>query len=272
MARQNFVGLVISQGKMSKTVKVRVQGKVYDRRIDKEVITRKDFLVHDEGNICKEGDIVRIEHIPKRSKRKAFAIAEIKANKGQEFELYDSMARQRVQDEAKQRLEEFVKRKEEFQNTISQLDDLRRLDQLVIEAQKLATMQFDKVTTEGGVEQTSEEQQAKEKNIDQEQKFLLEEIEKIKQKYNIVSYPNTEEILPLKLDAVEKSVEEGELEKRMANIQHILTELMTDKYTWYREKVINEKGKGRTDLPKNTLKNILRKYVLNINNECPVPL
>lgn len=83
MARQNFIGVVLTQGKMAKTVKVRVQGKVFDKRIGKEILTRKDFLVHDEGDICKEGDLVRIESIPKRSKRKAFAIAEIKVNKGQ---------------------------------------------------------------------------------------------------------------------------------------------------------------------------------------------
>lgn len=69
MARQNFVGVVISQGKMTKTVKVRVQGRVYDKRVDKEILTRKDYLVHDEGSICKEGDIVRIESIPKISKK-----------------------------------------------------------------------------------------------------------------------------------------------------------------------------------------------------------
>ena len=67
MAKQNFIGLVVSQGKMAKTVKVRVQRKVYDTRIHKEVIKRKDYLVHDEGNLCKEGDVVRIESIPKLS-------------------------------------------------------------------------------------------------------------------------------------------------------------------------------------------------------------
>ena len=79
--------------KNDKTVKVRVQGRVYDKRVDKEILTRKDYLVHDEGSICKEGDIVRIESIPKISKRKAFAIAEIKVNKGQQFAAYEEMAK-----------------------------------------------------------------------------------------------------------------------------------------------------------------------------------
>ena len=81
---------------MTKTVKVRVQGRVYDKRVDKEILTRKDYLVHDEGSICKEGDIVRIESIPKISKRKAFAIAEIKVNKGQQFAAYEEMAKNKL--------------------------------------------------------------------------------------------------------------------------------------------------------------------------------
>ena len=61
-----------------KTVKVRVQGRVYDKRVDKEILTRKDYLVHDEGSICKEGDIVRIESIPKISKEKLLLLPKLK--------------------------------------------------------------------------------------------------------------------------------------------------------------------------------------------------
>ena len=58
MARQNFVGLVVSQGKMQKTVKVRVESKVFNKKINKELFHRKDYLVHDEGGISREGRCV----------------------------------------------------------------------------------------------------------------------------------------------------------------------------------------------------------------------
>lgn len=211
MARQNFVGLVVSQGKMSKTVKVRVQGKIYDRRIDKEVITRKDFLVHDEGEICKEGDIVRIEHlIPKISKRKAYAIAEIKVNKGQQFELYDSMAKTRLQQENKSKVQDFVKQKEVFQKTVNQLEDLRKLDQLVSKAQEIANKQFE----EGASSTTGEDQEK-----------LLKEIEAIKVKYNITSYPTPQEIVKLEINQLDKSIKGDEFLKRSQNIQFMLSEI-----------------------------------------------
>jgi len=38
---------------------------------------RKDYLVHDEGELCSMGDIVRIEACRPLSARKHFAIAEI---------------------------------------------------------------------------------------------------------------------------------------------------------------------------------------------------
>ena len=99
---------------MLKTVKVRVQTKAYDTKVHKEVIKRKDYLVHDEGNLCKEGDIVRIQAIPKISARKYFAIADIKINKGQQFALYESLAKEKVAKEATEKIEQFL---EEEKNT-----------------------------------------------------------------------------------------------------------------------------------------------------------
>lgn len=49
---------------------------------------RKDFLVHDEGELTREGDIVRIESTRPISTRKNFAVAEIKNPKGRIFEKY----------------------------------------------------------------------------------------------------------------------------------------------------------------------------------------
>ncbi|CDK25757.1 unnamed protein product [Kuraishia capsulata CBS 1993] len=110
MARQNFVGYVISQGKMDKTIKVRVLQKYYDAKVHKDLFKRKDFLVHDEGNICKEGDLVRIEATRPLSSRKFFAVAEIKRNIGQQFAKYAEEAKQRVSEEEQLKTREFLER------------------------------------------------------------------------------------------------------------------------------------------------------------------
>lgn len=111
MARQNFLGLVVSQGKMQKTVKVRVETKVFNKRINKELFQRKDYLVHDEGEISREGDLVRIEATRPLSKGKFFAIAEIIKNKGQQFALYESQAKLNVAKEENSKTQEFLQRR-----------------------------------------------------------------------------------------------------------------------------------------------------------------
>ncbi|AET37892.1 mitochondrial 37S ribosomal protein uS17m Ecym_2140 [Eremothecium cymbalariae DBVPG len=111
MARQNFVGLVVSQGKMQKTVKVRVENKVFNKRINKEMFNRKDYLVHDEGEVSREGDLVRIEATRPLSKRKFFSIAEIIRNKGQQFAVFQSQAKVSVASEEAEKTKEFLDRR-----------------------------------------------------------------------------------------------------------------------------------------------------------------
>lgn len=245
MAKLNLVGLVVSQGKMAKTVKVRVQGKAYDKTIHKEVIKRKDYLVHDEGSLCKEGDIVRIESIPRISARKTFAIAEIKVNKGQQFALYESVAKERVAQEETQKLQEFVQKRKEFESTITQIEDLKKLDQIASTFQSEVS------------------------NTDREQ--LLLEINRIKQKYNISSWPFTEPVL--KLDINEAEQELSEIDIRKNNFNSIYETIMTDEYTQDRNRILSQlTSTPLENLQKHTQKNILRKYILNPKNELPVPI
>lgn len=245
MARQNFVGLVVSQGRMNKTVKVRVQGKVYDRRIDKEVIRRKDFLVHDEGNISKEGDIVRIEAIPKMSKRKAFAIAEIKVNKGQQFAQYEDLAKERIKQEDEFEAKRFIENKENFKNIITQLEDLRKLDQLS--------------------HQITSGDEAAESNYQN----LINEVNSIKAKYNIKSWPSTDPIIDLELN---EPVYTSETEKRVFHMKDILDKVMNDsKYAELKVKILSDKFQNRPidDIQKSVQKNVLRKYFMDERNELP---
>lgn len=245
MARQKFVGLVVSQGRMNKTVKVRVQGKVYDRRIDKEVIRRKDFLVHDEGNISKEGDVVRIEAIPKISKRKAFAIAEIKINKGQQFAQYEDLAKQRIKQEDELEAKKFIENKEKFKSIVTQLEDLKRLDQLSYQI------------TSG-----DEETEANYQN-------LINEVNSIKAKYNIKSWPSTDPIIDLELN---EPVYTSEIEKRVYHMNDILDKVMNDsKYSELKVKILSDKFQNRPidEIQRSVQKNVLRKYFMHEKNELP---
>lgn len=244
MARQNFVGLVVSQGKMTKTVKVRVQTKGYDTRVHKEVIKRKDYLVHDEGNLVKEGDIVRIEAIPKISARKYFAIAEIKVNKGQQFALYEQLAQEKVAEEGKQKIQHFLLKRVQLQDTITQIEDLRALDRI--------SSQF----------QTDP-------SADRE--ALLAEIDRIKTKYDIKSWPSTEPVVDLQVNEAAKDL--TVLENRVENIKPIVAKLMSDEYRAERERILVQLTRTPVaDLKPFTQKNILRKYVLDARNPVSVQL
>lgn len=244
MARQNFIGLVVSQGKMNKTVKVRVQTKAYDTKVHKEVIQRKDYLVHDEGNLCKEGDIVRIETIPKISSRKYFAIAEIKVNKGQQFALYETLAKEKVAEEEKLKISEFLQKRQEFESTILKVEDLKTLDRI--------TKSF----------QT---------NPEADRKALLDQISEIKQKYGITSWPSTEPVLPLEIN--ERARDLNVLENRVTHIKQILEKFMSAEYEAKRHEILSQLSKTSIDLIKpHTAKNLLRKYVLDPQNEVPFSL
>lgn len=141
MARLNFLGFVISQGKMEKTIKVRILQKKFDRKVQKYFLQKKDYLVHDEGNICREGDLVRIEQTRPLSARKFFAVAEIKKNKGQQFATYQKEAKANVQKEEREKsslLEQKRTLYEKFSDNslyedLSSVQDLRRKENLTEE-------------------------------------------------------------------------------------------------------------------------------------------
>ena len=71
--RRTLVGTVVSD-KMDKTVVVRVERLVQDRRYEKYDRRYSRFMAHDESNACGVGDRVRIiEHRPV-SKRKRWKV------------------------------------------------------------------------------------------------------------------------------------------------------------------------------------------------------
>ena len=77
MPKKEFKGVVISAGKMDKTVKVAVERMFKHPRYHKYVRKTKKYLVHDPENKCKEGDIVIIREGRPFSKLKRFYVAKI---------------------------------------------------------------------------------------------------------------------------------------------------------------------------------------------------
>ncbi|MBN1484964.1 MAG: 30S ribosomal protein S17 [Chloroflexia bacterium] len=76
MGRKSMVGRVVSD-KMDKTVVVEIE---YRRRhpLYKKVVRHwRRFMAHDEGNLCREGDVVRIVESRPLSRHKRWRVAEI---------------------------------------------------------------------------------------------------------------------------------------------------------------------------------------------------
>ncbi len=74
--RKQRVGRVLSS-KMEKTIVVEVTRHVQHPLYRRVVLRRKKFYAHDEGNQCREGDVVRIEETRPLSKRKRWRLVEV---------------------------------------------------------------------------------------------------------------------------------------------------------------------------------------------------
>lgn len=233
MARQNFVGIVVSQGKMQKTVKVRVERKVFNKRINKELLSRKDYLVHDENEISKEGDMVRIESTRPLSKWKSFAIAEILKNKGQQFAHFESMAKTDVYKEETMKSKEFLdKRQKQTEMDSNMIKDIRSL-QMIYNQNK-----------DGN-------------SLSAEQ---MEQLQNIKTKYSIEEFsPNSlKKLLNLNLMDIESDLETQR--DKIDIIQKNLEVLLKDdakSFDFLKDHGVEDPNA----LQKNIRKNLIRKYL-----------
>lgn len=73
MPRRVMQGVVVSD-KMDKTVVVKVERRVMHPLYKKFVRRSKRYLAHDEGNVGKVGDVVRIRECRPLSKRKCWEV------------------------------------------------------------------------------------------------------------------------------------------------------------------------------------------------------
>lgn len=239
MARLNFLGYVISQGKMEKTIKVRILQKKFDKKVQKHFLQKKDYLVHDEGNICREGDLVRIEQTRPLSATKYFAVAEIKKNKGQQFATYQKEAKQQVKDEEIRKLLAVNTKKEILNKNLGETlyKDMNYIKEL-----------------KDGVALTDEQ---------------TKKIEEIKEKYNLTNVEKNE-----KKEFMQTSIGElsNTLEQLSSDIQLTIALNNIDGGNYPEEKKIAfEKLFEKLSIDENTQKNIrknkLRKFLLNSTNE-----
>ncbi len=75
MPRRVLTGRVTSD-KMDKTITVIVERRIMHPLYKKFIKRSKKYAAHDELNVCKEGDIVRIEECRPISKRKTWLLIE----------------------------------------------------------------------------------------------------------------------------------------------------------------------------------------------------
>jgi small subunit ribosomal protein S17 len=75
MPKRVLTGRVTSD-KMDKTVTVLVDRRVMHPIYKKFIRRSKKYAAHDEQNMCKVGDLVRIEECPPISKRKTWLVVE----------------------------------------------------------------------------------------------------------------------------------------------------------------------------------------------------
>lgn len=73
MNSSNLTGVVFSK-KMSKTVIVKITKMVKHKKYQKYIKKTTKYFVHDENNICKEGDTIAFKKTAPISKKKHWAI------------------------------------------------------------------------------------------------------------------------------------------------------------------------------------------------------
>ncbi|OWB63275.1 hypothetical protein B5S29_g4240 [[Candida] boidinii] len=248
MARQNFIGFVVSQGKMDKTIKVRVLQKVFNKKVHKQFFKRKDYLVHDQANICREGDMVRIEATRPLSARKFFAVAEIKRNKGQEFIRYQSEAKDMVNQEEREKAIGFLKRRDIIDET--------KTDSLYNDLNEIKDLK-------------------KYKNLNELSEQDQEKILKLKEKYYINTNWENDSILKESIINKENDLFETDLIKISNKLSDLnlsiklnskINELINDESS-ETFKIISNKMNITNETKKNIKKNLIKKFLKTTPND-----
>jgi small subunit ribosomal protein S17 len=240
MARQTFTGLVISQGKMNKTIKVRVQKKKFNRVVHKEILEYRDFMVHDELNKCQEGDIVRIQYVRPLSARKSFAVAEVMKYKGTEWMKYQAEAPDKVAREELEKIEEYKKEREirmAAQGGSSIVEDLRKVEKIFYG----------------------------DKSVESEKAS----IQKLMNKYGITAWPPSHEVVQLDVARLRNELKELNITINASSFSSYVKELLTND-PQKADEILSSLGEGDvTNMKPNIKRNILMKHFAKSLNSIP---
>ncbi len=200
---------------------------------------RKDFLVHDEAEICREGDIVRIEICRPISKSKSFAVAEIRSNKGQTFDQYNKLVSLSVAEEEHKKATEFIDQRklneQQEKEGTSVVQELRTLERYFVDGQ-----------------------------VDES---LAKKIEELQIKYGITSWPPTKPIAELEHHNLQQRLKDLTFKIKFQSnpgTSDLLNKLLDDPS---KAKAIENalrlvSKKDPNELKRGIKKNLLRKYIL----------
>lgn len=223
-----MTGLVVSQGKMNKTVKVRVMRRKFNPVINKNVVVYKDMLVHDELNKCQEGDVVRILYVRPLSARKSFAVSEVLKYQGTEWMKYRSEAPGKVRSEEADRLRSYM-------------TERQQREQL------------------GGVDPAVRDLETIEKAQGDAQAAADARIAELKQKYGITTWPPTGEIVQLNMNQLKKELETLGIEISRASYASVARDMIANEPARAAE-LLRSLGKNPDELSPSMKKNMLMKH------------
>ena len=88
-------GIVVGQGKLKKTVTVRCWWRSFYYREKYFMRKGSNYLVHDEENYCRIGDVVRIVQAGNLSKNKNYYVSKV-VHQGPRFELWNKIQKEDI--------------------------------------------------------------------------------------------------------------------------------------------------------------------------------
>jgi small subunit ribosomal protein S17 len=91
---RDMLGVVVKSGKMDKTVTVKCRWQVWNKKYGVYYRRTGKYLVHDEENFTRAGDIVVIKSCRKVSDRKAFYVRNVVKQAGR-YDYWEKMMKQR---------------------------------------------------------------------------------------------------------------------------------------------------------------------------------
>lgn len=233
MVKPSLTGVVISQGKMAKTVKVRIQKLRWNGVVSKYVVDHKNMLVHDELDKCREGDVVRVQYVRPLSARKSWAVAEIMKLKGTSWQKYQEAIPGQVREDELAKLKAFKEARLQREATQGE-------HPVVVELRQLEKALNGDVSSSG---------------------LTAEKVDELKAKYNLSAWPPAHEVVRLEMSELEEQIDKLHTEiegsqKYIDEARRLLAENPEQA-----EEILKSLGKNPSVLKPGIKRNIIAKHL-----------